>query len=431
MTTIATAHRPLGRRIPLARRWPTGRRQRRSIQRPSKAKSITGIMFACAIFFMLTFPKGGFKVSDIPLTIGYALVGPTALVGLYLAFRSRPSWQVIYIYLSCVALAAWSYLCISNYGGQQTGFRIAYFVSVLILPLWAALCFNKQVMKDWSDYILRAFVLAVRVVALYGIFLFLFKYATGNWIEVPYLTVNVDDAGGLDDKHINRGGIFKLISTYNNGNIFGVSMCIIAPLYLMLEKRKIFILSLAVALLLTLSRTVWIGMFIISFFHFIARGVKPIYLFYLLIGFLAFALSVYGVLVLLDVDGSFLFDSELGGRSVNFAYLTDVGVIPYRRGIDLPEIVYIGIVYNYGIIGLLLFMNMLGAPMIAHVLSGFGLFDWTKGAACMRGLLVYTILAVSDAAFNYIPVMMIFWLIAFLGLWFSRAEKAQMLGRRS
>ena len=53
----------------------------------------------------------------------------------------------------------------------------------------------------------------------------------GKFIEIPFLTVNAGDYGTLEStKHINRGGYLKLISTYNNGNVYGVATLILLPL---------------------------------------------------------------------------------------------------------------------------------------------------------------------------------------------------------
>ena len=101
--------------------------------------------------------------------------------------------------------------------------------------------------------------------ALWGIFLFFLHPFYGHYIEIPYLTVNVDDYGLLEKTKYNaRGFYMKLISTYNNGNVYGVATLILLPLYNRLEpslwKRGI----LMIAMLLTLSRTVWAGLIVMQ-----------------------------------------------------------------------------------------------------------------------------------------------------------------------
>src|SRR5690606_25097688 len=78
---------------------------------------------------------------------------------------------------------------------------------------------------------------------------------------------NAGDVGALEGKHIDRGGIFKLISTYNNGNIFGICMVMLLPLYACLERRTWPQLVVKAALVLTLSRTVWAGLIAYEVLH--------------------------------------------------------------------------------------------------------------------------------------------------------------------
>src|SRR5690606_34127372 len=110
------------------------------------------------------------------------------------------------------------------------------------------------------DLLLRAVRMAVLLVSAYGIFLFFYKLATDSFIEIPYLTVNAGDVGELEGKSIDRGGVFKLISTYNNGNVYGISLLMLLPLYTFLEKRLSSVLTVKASLVLTLSRTVWAGL---------------------------------------------------------------------------------------------------------------------------------------------------------------------------
>ena len=93
-----------------------------------------------------------------------------------------------------------------------------------------------------------AYAVAVLFVSAYGIFLFFYKLGTGSFIEIPYLTVNAGDLGELEGKSIDRGGIFKLISTYNNGNVYGISILILLPLYAHLEKRLSRVLTVKASL---------------------------------------------------------------------------------------------------------------------------------------------------------------------------------------
>ena len=96
--------------------------------------------------------------------------------------------------------------------------------------------------------------------ALWGIFNFFWHPFTGHFVEVPYLTVNAAITASLEyTKHIARGRYLKLISTYNNGNLYGVCTLMLLPLYNHFEKKRWRRWVLKIALLLTLSRGVWVG----------------------------------------------------------------------------------------------------------------------------------------------------------------------------
>ena len=375
------------------------------------------------LFYMLAFPKGGLKIQDIPITIGYLLTVPLGIIAVLMNYRQNfPREKLIIIFL-CFATAIWSLICYRANGGGTVGYTLAYFVALVILPVFCLLFISDRVIGRDISYFEKVLVNVVRFVAAFGIFLFFFKYVTGSWIEIPYLTVNADDLGGLDDKHINRGGVFKLISTYNNGNIFGVSMAILAPLYLFLERKVLFKVLFFLALLLTLSRTVWIGLLLIVIFLSLSSKFSTKRLFLHIILFIVGFFAVVYTVIYFGFDTNFLFDRNLGGRIGQFAYLKSAFFIPNRQGIDIPEIVYIGILFNYGYFGLILFILTLASPIIGIASRGVKIFSRRKAAMCAQGLVVYMILAASDGAFSYIPVMMIFWIVASLGLWYSAPSK--------
>lgn len=392
------------------------------------AAAVVQFVFVFCIFFMLAFPKGGIKYADIPITIGYILIAPTALIGGFKGWGKALSPSSFFVLLPCFLMAAWSAIVVSQLGGQSAGFLIAYFITLLVLPVWACFTFNVTVLQKWGPWLTKAIVFAVRFIAIYGIFLFIYKLMTGQWIEIPYLTVNAGDLGALDEKHIDRGGVFKLISTYNNGNIFGVSMLILLPLYVFLEKRKLYVPFVLLSIILTLSRTAWIGLFIAIIFYFISKGIRVVYALYFLIGTSIVILSTYGVMVAAGLESRFLTDRNLGGRSFQLEYLAQSGFLPNERTIDLPEIVYIGIVYNYGVIGLALFLGLLMAPIYRIWQQGVPFFSIGPAAAAMQGMTIYVVVAASDAAYNFIPVMMIYWMIACIGL--SSADYYKALPRQ-
>jgi hypothetical protein len=390
-----------------------------------------GWLFAFLVFYVIAFPKGGIKAAGIPLTIGYVMTA--AMTGLAM-LRSGGSLSVpldrLLAFLPCLILGLWSAFVVSTNGTRSAGFTISYFVSVLYLPLFGLIFFSSLTLDEHRGRIEKAFLWAIRLIVAYGIFLFLFKQATGSWIEIPYITVNAADVGELDDKYINRGGVFKLISTYNNGNIFGVSMAMMAPLYLRLEPRKLFHAALYVAMFLTLSRTVWIAIILILTLRAFSNGVRPLTILSLLVGLTLAGVVISLLLNLLGADLSFVFDRNLGGRVGQLDILEDAHIIPAGATDALPEIVYLGMLKYFGIPGLLLFIAHLAAPPLLLYLENVRLLSPTHAGACMQGLVIYAILAGADAAYSFIPVMMVYWMIAGLGFWYAHRQ-ARPIGGQS
>jgi hypothetical protein len=377
------------------------------------------------LFYMIAFPKGGLKIENIPITIGYLMTVPLTAISMISMINSKFSIYRTMCIALCIMLTIWSYLSYSRFGGQSTGFVLAYFLSIIYIPLFCLIFFSEINLGRWNSSFEKCFKFAIRFVAVYAIFLFLYKNITGSWIEIPYVTVNSQDVGSLDQKHINRDGVFKAISTYNNGNILGVCLVMMMPLYNRIEKNNILKGIFLVSLIMTLSRTVWIGLIIAIILISISNGLKAIQIFYVMLLALFVGFSIYGTVLFLGFDSSFLIDQKLGGRLSQLSYLNDASFLPNKAGVDLPEIVYLGIIHNYGYAGLLLFCLTLMSPVLAMRALGVKLFSMRPASACMQGLCIYMIIAGSDAAFNFIPTMMVFWMIGAWGLWYAEPSLRQ------
>ena len=381
--------------------------------------TLVGALVGFMTFFIIAFPKGGLKIYGIPITIGYIFTVALVVIALLRANRLTIPMDRLLAFAACLLLGLWSALVVAVNGTESFGFTLSYFTSVFYLPFFGLAVFSSLLLDEYHGLMERAFLWAVRFIVAYGIFLFLYRQLTGSWIEIPYLTVNVDDAGQMDDKYINRGGIFKLISTYNNGNIFGVSLAIMAPLYLKLESRRVLQWAMYAALFLTLSRTAWIAAVLIMAIGTLAKGLKPLAVLYLALGAVLAGFSIWGLLSFLGRDMSFVFDSNLGGRVGQLEVLWDIHIIPAIPVSALPEIVYLGALKYFGLPGLMLFIAHLLAPALLLMAEGTRVLSPSRASACLQGLLIYAIIAAADAAFSFIPVMMIFWMIAGMGLWYS------------
>ena len=392
--------------------------------------AIMSMWLTFLVFYIIAFPKGGIKAAGVPLTIGYVLTSLLLVTALLRAGSLALPFDRLLAFAPCLLLGLWSALVVYVNGTDVIGFTISYFISVLYLPAFGLIFFSSLVLDEHHENLEKAFMWAVRFIVVYGIFLFVFRQTTGKWIEIPYITVNAGDVGQLDDKYINRGGVYKLISTYNNGNIFGVSLAIIAPLYLKIEPRKVASWLLYLAMFLTLSRTVWIGAVLVILLGNLSKGVRPLSVLYLTIGLLIAGISIVSLLNFIGRDTSFILDSNLGGRAGQLDYLSDIRLVPEGQVSALPEIVYLGMIKYFGLPGFLLFLIHLVTPSVLLSFEGVRLLSVSRASACLQGLAIYVVLASADAAFSFIPVMMIFWMVAGMGFWYAHCQARLRRGAR-
>jgi hypothetical protein len=241
---------------------------------------------------------------------------------------------------------------------------------------------------------------------------FFYKLTTGISFEIPYLTVNIADVGLVETKMNSRGEFYKLMSTYNNGNVLGICLLIIVSLYLSIEKISLFKILLFATLLLTLSRTVWIGMLLLFLFYtFNYLKIKPLISIFLFCFSMFFVMFILPFIVdLIGFDINFLYDKNLGNRIEQFSVLSNLSLFGNAQHVeDFKEIVYLSILGNFGILGSILFFIYITAPWIAC--------KFFKIKNSMKwGIIIYIIICASDGCILHIPVMAFFWFNAFFAL---------------
>lgn len=377
-------------------------------------KAITVFLFG----FLLIFPKGGIKLAGVPITWGYLALALAVLpflldlvtgrTGAFARIRLVPLALLLPFQLVVV-------LALLFHGSATVGFAISLVVSFFFLPLIFLLVLGFYLDQTKIEFVLRLLKAGIFAVAVYGIFLFFFKLLTGRFIEIPFLTVNAGDVGGLEDKYIDRGGIFKLISTYNNGNIYGVSLLTLLPLYTWLERSVLKTSVVKLSLLLTLSRTVWVGLIVYEVIHrTYVRRLTFRAIMVLAASLLALALGVWYALELIGVGVGFLFDRNLGGRFGQLLYLETAAVLPQRPFGGIGEIVYLSILHNFGLIGLASFLVGMLTPLFLYFSGCVPVAHSAYKKSLASGLVIYLVVAMSDGAILYIPVMAFYWFVVSL-----------------
>lgn len=381
------------------------------------------LMAVCSslVLFLVLFPKGGIKVGSAPATWGYLILGgsaPFVLVVRLLKVPLRVPRRVLAAFLLVLPM-----LAVLTYAAALYGTEFAWassdYINVGLLPF--CFLFLYPPFLRWVDgrRLSAVFRFCVLTAACWGLLLFLLFPLTGHIFEIPYLTVNAADAGRIElTKHIQRGFFLKLIATYNNGNVYGVATLILLPLYSVLERSLWRRLTVRLALLLTLSRTVWIGLLIAECLPMLGSLLSQYSTFPIVrlnragkrvAALLATLATVFAVLLMMPGYGlGFLFDPTAGGRIGEIHVAHALTLLPHAVVTGFAEIMYATALQDYGVIGFVSMLLWMLSPLLLLPLDGRALASPSRMAA-FRGLMIYAILACSDAAFNYIPVMAFYW----------------------
>ncbi|HLB52721.1 MAG: hypothetical protein A3E80_01805 [Chlamydiae bacterium RIFCSPHIGHO2_12_FULL_49_9] len=363
------------------------------------------------LLFLLVFPKGGVKIGDIPLTWGYLLIGIVSLFALFRGCwaiqRSRLDALMCLLPFQIVAGAT-----LFIYGCQNMGWVISFLISFFFLPYVFLLVLSKNIEQMDLNFFIKIFKFGVAVISYYGIALFVYKQFTGRYLEIPLITTNWGDMGILDHGKCNsRGIVSKLISTYNNGQLFGISLIILLPLYCYVQKNSWHKLATKIALILTLSRTAWIGLLFneLAYSVLVAKN-KRKGLLNLLIMLSLLGGGVMAVLSFYGFDASFLLDANLGGRRAQLELLDNASFLPQKPFSYIAEMTYLGVLDSFGIIGLIAYLIGLGGSVFFYARPGA-----SKVRIClMLGLVDYLFISISDGAIHYIPVLAFYWFVVSL-----------------
>ncbi len=371
------------------------------------------------IFFMIALPKSGIAISAIPLNTINFLVALT-LPFFFLVFLSRndclrknPKSDVQLLLL--VPFASTFFVVTTLNGVDSYPTYAGYIAALIVSPVYFYLFFKCQ--DDFSvKSIMKVLVFCVRFAAFYGVVLFLYKTITGVFFDIPGVTTTYGAEKGLEERMNNRGELFKLISTYNNGNIYAVCMIMLAPLYRVLESSKLWFCVFLLSVVLTLSRSAWILLFIYFFLEFFLLN-RTLRLSRLLILFVStFVLLLLGVklLNLIGRDISFVFDSNLGGRATYLQNLFEAGFISEQKiswSYEIPYVSFAQFVGAFSIPFYLLYFFSL--VLNAKSLIG-GRAPLKRGAAL--GVLLYFFATFADAALILVPTSYIFFFLVFFSL---------------
>ncbi len=368
--------------------------------------------FILLALFILIFPKGGIKIYTLPITWGYLILGFLSLL-LLLRKTYRINKNHLAIFLSFIPFQIISLISILINGYSHIGFTISFFLNFFIFSFIFFLILSEYIQEIDIDLFFKIIKKGIFFLALYGIFLFIYKIITKSFIEIPFLTINYHDLGNIENKHINRGEIFKLISTYNNGNLFGMCLLMLLPLYKVLEKNIYKRSIVKLSLIFTLSRTVWIALLFCEILTYIFLNTNKKISIYKSIFFTLIISSCIGLFIYIyNFSFLWLFDPTVGGRLENFAF-SNIKFFSSSSFYGISEMVYLSILENFGIFGLLAFLLALFSPLfLLKINSPIYRNKNLPTKAIIIGLITYLFCAISDGGILLIPIMVFYYFLS-------------------
>ena len=385
----------------------------RSITLPDTAEKL-GPVAILLIVFLVFLPKGGVAVAGIPLTWGYLILGLSCV---YLTLRMTLIGRVrLHRLISWMATLPFLLNFMFTVGllgitPGYTGYSISFLVTFAVLPLFFFLSCDHY----FTDMRVRKIAMVVARglpwVAAYGVALFILGFLTGKLWDIPMITSTAFEHTSLADKDNLRGDLFKLVSTYANGNIYGACMAMLIPFTSRLVGRwKSWILKLS--LLLTLSRTAWVALILVQIYS-SGKGAaerRSSSFRNIVAAVVISAVAITVGLVLLGAGSHFIFDPTLGGRLSTFELVRNAEPVATHAFPGIAEAIYPSIAYHLGWAGLATFLLAIGTPLFIAVSTGALSDPLRRDLAA--GMCIYLVVAMSDGALLLIPVMAIFWCIA-------------------
>ena len=351
------------------------------------------------------------------------IITPPAFMVRFLQFPLRFPRRVLLVTAALIPFQMLSWYAYKFYGVSNPPFAFSTFVGLAALPWIFLLIYGPFFPRLDGEQLARWMCTCMAYAAVWGIFLFFLHPVAHHFIEVPYLTVNASDYGELENtKNIARGVFFKLISTYNNGNLYGVATLLLLPLFDKLESSKFRRTAVKTALFLTLSRSVWVGLIfneVLSLSLVLLRQIKTFPVLFLgaarrrfiaigaIVGF-----SLFSVLFISYQGGGMQFLLDVtGGQRVNQVYAAEgTSFLPQTGLYGFGEVLYASAAQYWGIAGLFAFCLIIFSPLLILLADPSVMRSPLKRAA-LKGLILYMLMAASDGALDFIPVMAFYWFV--------------------
>lgn len=252
-----------------------------------KEKQKNGLLFnllLLTIFFNIWFPKAGIKIGGIPLTIGIVLFVFLTFFWFGQKFKQKFKINTILIFVLGEMIYFILRMLIAVLNGVEFISMIGYIIPLIVFPIISFIVYDDIDSEEKYSKIMKIMIYGFFFLCMYSFLQSIFGIAN---IDIPGLTVNYTDYKTMGENwflHKSNGTDLenvKVVSTYQNGNIFGINLLIFFPLIYdyLAEKNKGRLMYIALAFfiiteVLTLSRTCWIGLVLFIIFRIVFSGNK-------------------------------------------------------------------------------------------------------------------------------------------------------------
>ena len=394
----------------LSRAWsaPLGQSQRLL----GSARSNPSFFYWVYVLLIITniaSPKAGIEVYGFPLTFGYILLVAVAPIGVIGLFR-RPTLSPAAVgnFIAYLAVGFIGVYKTILYGAAESSvvLNLALFIALPAIMLIALSAHLEYLTEKQIGTVLRW---SMRFVIVWGLMNFVMFILFKHIIEIRYITINAGELSSVFNKNNRRGSLMKLISTYNNGNIFGACMIMLAPVYMYFEKSRVWVIAFLISVVLSLSRSTWFGLLMVGVFMVLSGQVRLSRIWFWVAASASLALAIF-MMATLGWSSNSLFDTDLGGRIEQWSDLT---LSPFGENtFRIAEILYAGLLRSFGVIGFLIALVAFLYP-IGYALGRAAQLSNLRRAAA-AGCAGYLLVSFFDAAFIYPPTIVIYLFVSTL-----------------
>ncbi len=405
-----------------------------------KTKEKNGFLFnllLMTIFFNIWFPKAGIKVAGIPLTVGNVFLAITFICWLYKKIVEGHV-TVHKIGYSIMILMVFSLVKYVVMGDILS--NIGYVIPLVIYPLIFFIAYDLIDNKQKEQRIINVICFGFFFISIYALLQYIFGIEK---VCIPGITVNLSDyikygSKWYLQKNNNNAGVgTKIISTFQNGNLYGVNTLLIFPIAYQFFKEKnknsimyISLILFVICVFLSLSRACWVGIILFMLFGIFLENEKTQKSFYrkIVMIFLCFMLVIFSFKYfptiatrLSSMDKSDII--SMSGRTeglqdvvknfneYKYAFIWLIGSKGFIERVGLAyEMTPLAMLVQIGLIGLLLFYGIL-----YNVWKSMNKKMWLQNAIKLS-IFIWVVVGCIEGAFWLPPTALNIFLLLAIGL---------------